>query len=95
MWGKIKHIQNMLCKQNSNRLQTKWITKFSGQNSGKLESILVGWLQLASGAFVCYLAVKYFNLKIMFSVTKYLKVKMLSLDIKYMTFFGVTLREID
>jgi len=29
-----------------------------------LASILVGWLQLASGAFVCYLAVKYVTLKI-------------------------------
>jgi len=30
---------------------------------------LVGWLQLASGAFACYLAVKYVILKVLFDVT--------------------------
>ena len=31
-----------------------------------LASILVGWLQLTSGVFVCYLAVKYVTLKCLF-----------------------------
>ena len=59
-----------------------------------LASILVGWLQLASGAFVCYLAVKYVTFKIKNKFKK-IKVKMLSLDIKYMMFFGVTVQEND
>ena len=60
-----------------------------------MASILVGWLQLATGAFVCYLAVKYVTLKIKNIFFKSLKVKVLSLDIKYMMFFGVTVQEID
>jgi len=36
-----------------------------------LASILVGWLQLASGAFVCYLAVKYVTLKIKIYLKKF------------------------
>ena len=58
-----------------------------------LANILVGWLQLASGACVCYLAVKYVVLKIIKKKYKSLKVKLLSLDIKYMMFFGVTVQE--
>jgi len=50
-------------------------------------------VQLASGAFVCYLAVKYVTLKI--KIFKYLKVEILSLDINYMMFFGVTVQEAD
>ena len=59
-----------------------------------LGSILVGGLQLASGAFVCYLAVKRvtFKIKNKFFI---LKVKLLSSDITYMVFFGVTVHEID
>jgi len=53
---------------------------------------LVGCLQLASGACICYLAVKYVTPKIK---SKYLKVNVLSLGIKYMMFFGVTVQEID
>ena len=49
-----------------------------------LASILTGWLQLASGAFVCYLAI-YVTLKIKISIC----FKLLSLGIKYMMFFGV------
>ena len=41
--------------------------------------------------FVCYLPVKYVTL-IFF---KYLKVNILSLDIKYMMFVGVSVQEID
>ena len=59
-----------------------------------MASILVGWLQLATGAFVCYLAVKYVTLKIK-NKNKSLTVNILFLDIKYMTFFGVTVQEID
>jgi len=50
-------------------------------------------LQLASGAFVCYLAVKYVQNKNIFKES--LKVKFLSLDIKYMMFCGVTVQDID
>ena len=64
------------------------------QKAQCLASILVGWLQLASVAFVCYLAVKYFTFKIKKKIKK-IKVKILSLDIKYMMFLGVTVREID
>ena len=59
-----------------------------------MASILVGWLQLATGAFVCYLAVKYVTLKIK-NKNKSLTVNILFLDIKNMTFFGVTVQEID
>jgi len=52
-------------------------------------------VQLASGAFVCYLAVKYVTLKIKIFKNKYLKVEILSLDINYMMFFGVTVQEAD
>jgi len=51
-------------------------------------------LQLATGAFVCYLAVKYVTLKIK-NKNKSLTVNILFLDIKYMTLFGVTVQEID
>jgi len=57
--------------------------------------MLVGWLQLASGAFVCYLAVKYVTLKIKNIFEKSSKVKILFLDIKYMMFFYCTVQEID
>ena len=60
-----------------------------------LASILVGCLQLASGG-VCLLSscnVRYPQNRLIFF--KYLKVKVLSLDIKYMMFFGVTVQEID
>ena len=59
-----------------------------------MASILVGWLQLATGACVCYLAVKYVTLKIK-NKNKSLTVNILFLDIKYMTLFGVTVQEID
>ena len=60
-----------------------------------LASILVGWLQLASGVVVCYLAVKYVTIKIKIFWKKSLKVKILSLDITYVMFFGVSVQEID
>jgi len=53
----------------------------SGEYFGRL-------IALASGAFVCYLAVKYVTLKIKIVLS-------LSLHIKYMMFFGVTVHEID
>jgi len=55
-----------------------------------LASILVGWLQVASVVCVCYLAVKYVTIK-----RKSSKVKILSLDINDMMFFGVTIQAID
>ena len=58
-----------------------------------LASILVGWLQLASEAFVCYLAVKYVTIQINIYFLNSLKIKILSLDIKYMMFFGVNVQE--
>jgi len=51
-------------------------------------------LQLASGAFVCYLAGKYVTIKIKIFI-KSSTVKVFSLDIKYMMFFGVAVQEID
>jgi len=56
-----------------------------------MASILVGRLQLASGVFICYLAVKYvYNI-----FKKYSKVKKFSLDIKCNMLFGVTEQESD
>ena len=59
-----------------------------------MASILVGWLQLATGAFVCYLAVKYVTLKIK-NKNKSLTVNILFLDIKYKMFIGVSVQEIE
>ena len=57
-----------------------------------MASILVGWLQLASRAFVCYLAVKYATLKIKNNFGNTLKVNILSSEIKYVMFFGGTVQ---
>jgi len=52
-------------------------------------------MQLASGAFACYLPVKYVTLKIKNIFFKSSKVKILSFDIKHIMFFGVTVQEVD
>jgi len=54
-----------------------------------MASILVGRLQLASGVFICYLAVKYVTLNVYNIFKKYSKVKFFSLDIKCNMLFGV------